>query len=49
MSLNNSIRDPGTLSEGRYIGVVVKAYRPTGSPILAYWSSSPKNSLAESL
>jgi hypothetical protein len=49
MGLSNSVRDPGTLSEGSYIGVVVKAYRPTGSPILAYWSSSPKNLVGANL
>jgi hypothetical protein len=27
----------------------VKAYRPTGSPILAYWSSSPKNLVGANL
>ena len=46
MGLNNPAPDPETLSEGCYVGVVVKAYHPTGSPILAYWSSSPKNLLA---
>ena len=46
MGLNNCEVDPDTLTESRYIGVVVKAYHPTGSPILAYWSSSPKNVLA---
>jgi hypothetical protein len=46
MGLNNPNLDPDTLSEGRYVGVVVKAYHPTGSPILAYWKTSPKNLLA---
>ena len=46
MGLNNSSLDPDTLSEGCYVGVVVKAYHPTGSPILAYWKTSPKNLLA---
>ena len=46
MGLNNPEVDDAPLSEGAYIGVVVKAYHPTGSPILAYWSSSPKNLLA---
>ncbi len=46
MGMDNSTIDPETLSEGRYVGVVVKAYHPTGSPILAYWKTSPKNLLA---
>ncbi len=46
MGLNNTSLDPDTLSEGGYVGVVVKAYHPTGSPILAYWKTSPKNLLA---
>jgi phage repressor protein C with HTH and peptisase S24 domain len=46
IGLNNSEADEDTLTEGRYVGVVVKAYHPTGSPILAYWRTSPKNALA---
>jgi hypothetical protein len=46
MGMNNVSLDPDTLSEGSYVGVVVKAYHPTGSPILAYWKTSPKNLLA---
>ena len=38
--------DPDALSEGSYVGVVVKAYHPTGGPILAYWKTSPQNLLA---
>ena len=44
--LSNSAVDPETLSEGRYMGVAVKAYHPTGSPIFDYWSSSPQYSLS---
>ena len=44
MGLDNPAIDPERLSEGRFIGVVVKAYHPTGSPILAY-SNSPAKKL----
>jgi hypothetical protein len=43
MGLANSETDPDVLRESNYMGVVVKAFRPTGSPILAYWASEPKN------
>ena len=46
MGLSNREPDAGLLTEKAFMGVVVKAYRPTGSPILAYWSSSPQNMLA---
>jgi phage repressor protein C with HTH and peptisase S24 domain len=39
MGLGNSQEDPGTVSEDAFIGVVVKAYQPTGSAVLAYLSS----------
>jgi hypothetical protein len=28
------------------VGVVVKAYRPMGSPVLAYWKTAPENMVA---
>ena len=43
MGLGNPVPDEGVLSEGAYMGVVVKAYQPTGSPILAYAKSAPRN------
>lgn len=46
MGMNNAETDPGTLRDCIYMGVVVKAYRPTGSPILAYWKTSPENMVA---
>jgi hypothetical protein len=46
MGLNNAQLDPGTLRDRIYMGVVVKAYRPMGSAILAYWKTSPENVLA---
>jgi hypothetical protein len=44
MGLGNTVTDDGVLTETAYIGVVVKAYQPTGSPILAYAKSAPSNS-----
>ena len=44
--LNNDECDPGILRDRAYVGVVVKAFRPTASPILAYWKSSPQNTYA---
>jgi len=44
MGLGNTVADDGVLTETAYMGVVVKAYQPTGSPILAYAKSAPKNS-----
>jgi len=41
--LNNDECDPGTLRDSIYMGVVVKAFHPTDSPILAYWKTSPQN------
>jgi phage repressor protein C with HTH and peptisase S24 domain len=49
MGMNNSTPDAERLSEDSYVGVVVRAYHPTGSPILAYWRSSPQNLLASNL
>lgn len=46
MGVGNSEADSGTVREDNYMGVIVKAYRPTGSPILAYWATSPLNILA---
>ena len=43
MGLGNPVPDDGVLTDSAYIGVVVKAYQPTGSPILAYAKSAPKN------
>ena len=44
--LNNDECDPGALRDSIYMGVVVKAFRPTDSPILAYWKTSPQNAYA---
>ena len=44
MALGNPVADEGVLTEAAYMGVVVKAYQPTGSPILAYAKSAPQNS-----
>jgi hypothetical protein len=44
--LNNQDCDPGILSDRAYVGVVVKAYQPTASVILAYSGASTRNSLA---
>jgi hypothetical protein len=44
MGLGNPVADDGVLTEAAYIGVVVKAYQPTGSPVLAYAKSAPSNS-----
>jgi len=41
MGLGNPVPDPGTLRDDNYLGVVVKAYQPTGSPILAYARTAP--------
>lgn len=41
--LNNDENDPDALRERIYMGVVVKAFRPTDSPILAYWKTAPQN------
>jgi hypothetical protein len=46
MGLGNAEVDEGTLVETAYIGVVVKAYQPTGSPVLAYAKSAPRNNYA---
>lgn len=48
MGLGNSQPDEGTLTDAAYVGVVVKAYQPTESPILAYWKSAPKGALVAS-
>jgi hypothetical protein len=42
--LGNPAADDGVLTEAAYMGAVVKAYQPTGSPILAYGKSAPSNS-----
>ena len=44
MGLGNPVADEGVLTEAAYMGVVVKAYQPTGSPNLAYAKSAPRNS-----
>ena len=44
MGLGNPVADEGFLTETAYMGVVVKAYQPTGSSILAYAKSAPSNS-----
>jgi hypothetical protein len=41
MGLNNTRPDPGPMRDRAYMGLVVKAYRPAGSPILAYWRTAP--------
>lgn len=43
MGLGNRAADEGVLTEGAYMGVVMKAYQPTGSPILAYAKTAPSN------
>jgi hypothetical protein len=40
MGLGNSEADEGYVTDGTYIGVVVKAYQPTSSPILSFASCS---------
>jgi len=46
MGLGNPVPDDGTLQEAHYMGVVVKAYQPTGSPILAYARTAPVGTFA---
>jgi hypothetical protein len=46
MGLGNREFDEGTLTETAYMGVVVKAYQPTGSPILAYAKTAPSETYA---
>jgi len=46
MGLGNPVPDEGTLAEDNYMGVVVKAYQPTGSPILAYARTAPAGTFA---
>jgi len=46
MGLGNTEIDEGTLTETAYMGVVVKAYQPTGSAILGYAKSAPKDTYA---
>ena len=46
MGLGNPVPDDGTLQEANYMGVVVKAYQPTGSPILAYARTAPAGTFA---
>lgn len=48
MGLGNTQPDDGTLTDAAYVGVVVKAYQPTESPILAYMKSAPKGALLAS-
>lgn len=36
MGLGNRVPDDGALTDNAYMGVVIKAYQPTSSPILAY-------------
>lgn len=36
MGIGNRQEDPGFLTDDAYMGVVVKAYQPTSSPVLAY-------------
>jgi hypothetical protein len=42
MGVGNLAPDEGRLNDDNFIGVVVKAYQPTGSAILAYAKSAPK-------
>jgi hypothetical protein len=46
MGLNNLECDPGVLSEASYVGVVVKAYQPTASAVLAFAGTREANNFA---
>ncbi|HEY3755430.1 MAG TPA: S24/S26 family peptidase [Opitutaceae bacterium] len=48
MGLGNNQPDEGYLTDAAYVGVVVKAFQATESPILAYAKSAPKGALLAS-
>ncbi len=48
MGLGNAEPDQGVLTDAAYMGVVVRAYQATGSPILAYAKTAPRGSMVAS-